>query len=263
MENYLSLNQTLWDARTTAHVASAFYDVQGFLNGDESLKAPELALLGDVTGKKILHLQCHFGQDTLSLARKGAIVTGMDFSPVAIAKAQELAHHMQLPAEFICCDVYDLPQHLNAQFDIVFTSYGVIGWLPNIEKWAKVVAHFMKPGGKFIFAEFHPVVWMFDNDFQAVTYPYHKTEPIVEEEGTYTDGEMSQKHTSVGWNHGLAEVIQSLLNEGIILTHFQEYDFSPFDCFAHTEKGEDGNYRITHLAGKVPMMYTIAGTKPE
>src|SRR5690606_20725019 len=116
--------------------------------------------------KKVLHLQCHFGQDSISLARLGASVVGVDLSDKAIEQAQHIAQELNADARFICCDIYDLPKHLNEQFDIVFTSYGTIGWLPDLDKWASVIHHFLKPGGQFIFAEFHPVVWMFDNDFK-------------------------------------------------------------------------------------------------
>lgn len=161
--NYIEKNRQSWNQRTELHVTSAFYDVPGFINGASSLKDIELQLLGDVTGKTILHLQCHFGQDTLSLARLGATVTGIDLSDKAIEAARELAQKVQQDATFICCDLYDLPNYLDEQFDIVFTTYGTIGWLPDLDKWAKIVSRYLKPGGQFVFVEFHPVAWMFDD----------------------------------------------------------------------------------------------------
>ncbi|MCC7297291.1 MAG: class I SAM-dependent methyltransferase, partial [Bacteroidia bacterium] len=151
--NYLETNRDSWNKRTEIHYSSAFYDLEGFIAGKSSLQDIELQLLGDIQNKSVLHLQCHFGQDTLSLARMGAEVTGVDFSDAAIKKATELAEIVQQKARFICADIYNLPAHLNEHFDIVFTSYGTIGWLPDLEKWAKIVSHFLKPGGSFVFAE--------------------------------------------------------------------------------------------------------------
>ena len=156
--NYLEKNKDSWNRRTDYHVDSEFYDVKGFLRGNTSLKSVELNLLGDIKTKSILHLQCHFGQDTLSLARMGAEATGVDLSDNAIKNANLLAEKAKLKADFICCDIYSLPQHLDKQFDIVFTSYGTIGWLPDIDKWAKIVSRYLKPGGKLVFVDFHPVV---------------------------------------------------------------------------------------------------------
>ena len=133
-------------------------------------------------------MQCHFGQDSLSLARMGAKVTGVDLSDKAIEKAIEFNQLLHLDAKFICCDIYDLPTYLNEKFDIVFTSYGTIGWLPDLSKWANIVSKYLKPNGKFIMAEFHPVVWMFDNDFKTVFYNYFNVTSIIEDEsGTYAD----------------------------------------------------------------------------
>ena len=147
-----------------------FYDLDNFVKGKTSLNSIELDLLGDVKGKTILHLQCHFGQDTISLSRLGAEVTGIDLSDKAIQSAQQIAKDTHSNANFICCDIYDLPNHLDKQFDIVFTSYGTIGWLPDLDKWANIVSHYLKPNGQFVFVEFHPVVWMFDDNFEKIGY---------------------------------------------------------------------------------------------
>src|ERR1700748_3023902 len=141
-QNYKEINKEAWNKKTAVHVDADFYDVPAFLNGKNSLHTTELNLLGNVKGKSILHLQCHFGLDTLSLARMGAKVTGIDLSDKAIAKARELNTKLGLDATFICCDIYDLPQNLNEKFDLIFTSYGVLGWLPDLQKWAAVIDHF-------------------------------------------------------------------------------------------------------------------------
>ena len=166
--NYIDINKKSWNNKVDFHVQSDFYDLDGFLKGNTSLNDIELALLGDIKGKSILHLQCHFGQDTISLARLGAAVTGIDLSDKAIEKARELSLKTDTAASFICCNIYDLPQHLDKQFDIVFTSYGTIGWLPDLDKWAHIVSRFLKPTGRFVFVEFHPVVCMFGDDFKEI-----------------------------------------------------------------------------------------------
>ena len=188
--DYLEINRKSWNSRVDVHLKSDFYDVKGFLEGESSLNDIELGLLGDIKGKSILHLQCQFGQDTISLGRLGANVTGVDLSDKAIDNAKILAKKANVNATFICCDIYDLPTYLNEQFDIVFTSYGVIGWLPDMGKWAKIISNYLKPNGKFIFVEFHPILWVFDDDFKRIEYNYFNSGAIREiQDGTYTDGE--------------------------------------------------------------------------
>jgi ubiquinone/menaquinone biosynthesis C-methylase UbiE len=237
--------------------------VQAFKQGKSSLNDIELKLLGNVKGLSILHLQCHFGQDSLSLARMGARVCGVDLSDKAIDAAKNLAAETGLKAEFICCNVYDLPLHLDKQFDIVFTSYGTIGWLPDLDRWAGVIERFLKPGGRFVFAEFHPVVWMFDNDFDRVAYRYFRSEAIVEtENGSYADRSSETVNQSVTWNHGLGEVIGSLLAQGLQISSFEEYDHSPYNCFNGTVEFAPGRFRIEKLGDKIPMVYALSAVKP-
>lgn len=201
---YFEENKALWNKRTAVHKDSAFYDLPSFLNGRSSLQPIELEALGDVRGKKILHLQCHFGMDSLSLARMGATVTGVDLSDSSIAEARRLNEQLELNAQFICCNVYDLKEYLDERFDIVFTSYGVIGWLPDLGPWASLIQHFLKPGGSFLMAEFHPVVWMMDENFQHIKYFYNNRELIVtESQGTYTDRGAAIVHKEYSWNHGV------------------------------------------------------------
>jgi SAM-dependent methyltransferase len=260
--NYQNINRQSWNDRVDSHLKSDFYDLKGFLNGKTSLNEIELALVGDVSGKSILHLQCHFGQDTISLGRMGAKCTGIDLSDKAIASAKELNLILEVGARFVACDVYDTPSHIHEKFDIVYASYGTIGWLPDISRWAAVVNHFLKPGGKLVFVEFHPVVWMFDDDFTKVKYPYHNAEPIVEQEsGTYADRDADIRPKYVSWNHGLGEVVSALLAQGLTISSFKEYDYSPYDCFAHTIEFEPGKFRIKHLGDKIPMVYSLVVEK--
>lgn len=260
--NYLEINKASWNKRTATHVESDFYDNESFINGKNSLNEIELALLGDIKGKTVLHLQCHFGQDTISLSRLGAKAVGADISDKAIEVASELATKEGADAKFICSDIYDLPNHLEEQFDIVFTSYGTIGWLPDLQKWASVVAHFLKPNGRFIMADFHPVVWMYDYDFNNVAFKYSKSDPIIESiEGTYAQTDANIQLKTVSWNHGLGELLTSLITNGITIQQFQEFDYSPYACFNGLTEFEKGKYRVEKLGDKIPMVYAIEGVK--
>ena len=257
-ENYIEVNRELWNEKTKHHVSSRFYDIPSFLDGKSSLNQIELDLLGDVKGRSILHLQCHFGQDTLSLARMGADVTGVDLSDEAVRYAKSLASQSGLVSDFICCDLYDLPKHLNKEFDIVFTSYGTIGWLPDMKRWAAIVVQFLKTGGRFVFAEFHPAVWMFDNELTYIQYSYFNREAIVEQtEGTYADKNAPIRLSSISWNHSLSEVLQSLLGEGMQLKKFQEFDYSPYDVFPGMIENEPGKFQIEKMKEKLPLVYAL------
>lgn len=261
-DNYIEINRQSWNSKTEIHLKSEFYDLDGFIKGKTSLNSIELDLLGDVKGKTILHLQCHFGQDTISLGRLGAEVTGVDLSNTAIESAKNIAKDTNSTANFICCDIYDLPKHLDQQFDIVFTSYGTIGWLPDLEKWAKIVSRYLKPNGKFVFVEFHPVVWMFDDNFEKIGYNYFNSGAIVESEsGTYADKTAKITQDYVMWNHGLSEVLNSLIKNGLEINSLDEYDYSPYNCFNKTIEFEPGKYRIEHLENKIPLLYSLVAVK--
>lgn len=261
-ENYKAINKDAWNKRTDVHVTSSFYDLEAFLKGANSLHTTELALLGDIQGKSVLHLQCHFGMDSLSMARMGAFVTGVDLSDKAIEKARELNEISGLDARFICCDLYDLDKNMEGTFDIVFTTYGTIGWLPDLDKWAAIIDKFLKPGGKLVFVEFHPVVWMLDNKLEKIEYSYFNKEAIVEEStGTYTDRNAPIAYTEVSWNHSLEEVISALLRHNIAIGQFREYDFSHYNCFSNLKEIAPNKYKHQILEDKIPMMYSIVGKK--
>lgn len=258
MENYLDKNRNSWNKRAELHIGSDFYDVKGFLNGKSSLNSIELDLLGNIIGKSVLHLQCHFGQDSISLSRLGAEVTGVDLSDKAVEIAKELAQKDNSTAKFICCDIYNLPNHLNQKFDIVFTSYGTIGWLPDLDKWAKIISHFLNPNGQFIFVEFHPFVWMFDDDLNRIAYNYFKDEPIVEvKKSSYTDGKLTEKIEDVSWNHSLSEVITSLIENGLNIQTLNEFDYSPYGIFAGSVEDEPGKFRVKKFGNRIPLVYSL------
>lgn len=260
--DYLNSNKQTWNNKTDVHIASEFYDMQGFLEGKSTLNSIELELLGNIKGKSILHLQCHFGQDTMTFSRMGAKATGVDLSDKAIERAREFASKLNLDTNFVCCDIYDTPKYIDEKFDVVFTSYGTIGWFPDLDKWAKVISHFLKPEGKFIMADFHPVVWMYDNDFKDIYYNYFNIEPIIEnEEGTYADKEAKISAQTMTWNHPTSELLNSLINNGLEINCFNEYDYSPYNCFNHTEEFEPNKFRIKHFGNKIPMIYSIKASK--
>jgi SAM-dependent methyltransferase len=262
MKDYLNINKTSWNKRTDVHIGSDFYDNKSFIQGRSSLNEIELEFLGDLAGKSVLHLQCHFGQDTLSMARMGAETTGVDLSDVAIARAKELADKISVHSNFVCCDIYDLPNHLNEQFDIVFTSYGTICWLPDLDRWATVIDHFLKPGGQFVFVEFHPVVWMYDDDFTDILYKYFNSGPIAEtEEGTYADKDAAVKLNYVMWNHGIGEVVTSLIARGLRVDALKEYDYSPYDFLNRTIAYQPGRYRVKDMDDKIPLVYAVVAVK--
>lgn len=259
---YFEANKKSWNQRTIVHKDSSFYDLAAFRNGSSCLNSIELNELGGVKGKTLLHLQCHFGMDTLDWARRGAIATGIDLSDKAIEEARSLNDELQLNARFTCCNVYDVEKHIQGPFDIVFTSYGVVGWLPDLEEWARVIAAMLKPGGIFYIAEFHPVLWMFDDDFTHIKYHYDNRELIVtENEGTYTDRAADIKGKEYSWNHSLAEVIGALLRAGMEIQSFNEYMYSPYPCFRNMTETVKGQWHIKGMEGKLPMVYSVKAVK--
>ena len=267
--SYFTANKHLWNQRTSVHKDAAFYNLTGFKAGSTILTPIELNELGDpeasgqvINGKKMLHLQCHFGMDSLNWARLGVDVTGVDLSDEAIKEAQKLNDELGLNAKFICCNVYDTSEYVKEQFDIVFTSYGTIGWLPDLQPWAKMIVEKLKPGGIFYLAEFHPVVWMFDNDFTRIEYAYNNQAVIVtENEGTYTDRNADIKGKEYSWNHSISEVLNALIGAGLSIEMFNEHMYSPYPCFRNVIEFETGKWHIIGMEGKIPMVYSLKAKK--
>ncbi len=261
-ENYFQINREHWNKRVPIHRDSGFYDLEGFKKGKSTLNAIELTELGEVRGKRMLHLQCHFGLDSMSWARLGAKVTGVDFSEDAIDLARSINGELGLDAEFICSNVYDAQNFSKDKYDIVFTSYGVIGWLPDLQKWAQIIRQCLKPGGTFYMAEFHPMVWIFDDNFTKVAYSYFNREVIESEyEGTYGDREAAIKIKDYSWNHPISEVVNALISHGMEIRFINEFDYSPYDCFPNTVKNEEGNFYIKGFENKLPMVYSIKAVR--
>ena len=257
--DYLEINKNAWNERAKVHFDSSFYDVKSFLAGKSSLTEIETAELTDVAGKSLLHLQCHFGLDTLSWARMGAKVTGVDLSDTAINKANDIATQCDIDAEFVCSDVYEFADKRTKSYDIVFTSFGAICWLPSLTKWAQVISDSLVKGGTFYMAEFHPVQDVLDG------YPYfHQAEPDVVVEGSYTAPEASvdnNKHTMVTWAHALSEVINALIQAGIRIGAVNEFPFSPYNCFENLVEKQPNQFHSIVKGQSIPLVFSIKGTK--
>jgi len=211
----------------------------------------------------MLHLQCHFGLDTMSWSRLGAKAVGIDFSDEAIRVAKDLSRELNLDTQFLCSNVYDSKEHLSEKFDIIFTSYGVIGWLPDLNRWAEIINYFLKPGGFFYMVEFHSVIWMFDDDFKEFAYSYFYDGVIeIEQEGTYADKNSKLLHKEFSWNHSLGEVFNALLKQGLEIDLFNEYDYSPYNCFPNMIEKSSGKFYIRGFEHKLPIVYSIRAKKP-
>jgi SAM-dependent methyltransferase len=261
---YFEANKNIWNQRTTVHKDSSFYDLAGFKAGTNSPTPIEINEIGDVKSKSLLHLQCHFGMDTMSFSRMGAKCVGVDLSDEAIRLAGEINDELKLDVRFICCNVYDTSKYVEEQFDIVFTSYGVISWLPDLIKWAQVIVEKLKPGGIFYMAEFHPVIWMFDEEFTHVKYYYDNREVIItENEGTYTDRNADIKGKEYSWNHSISEVLNALINAGLKIEFFNEHMYSPYPCFRNAVETETGKWHIRGMEGKIPMVYSLRARKSD
>lgn len=261
-ESYFKINKATWNNKVKVHAASEMYDLDAFKNGKSSLMAYELEALGNVEGKSLLHLQCHFGQDTLSWSRMGAKCVGVDISDEGIALAQQLNEELQLDANFICCNVLDTSKVIADTFDIVFTSYGVIGWLPDLEPWGQMIAERLKKGGTFFMSEFHPMVWMFDylEGNPTLKYGYMQDEAIYEEyEGTYANTRSKMVSKEYGWNHGLGEVVSALSEAGLHIGYLQEHDESPYNILPDLVKTHSGMYVTQDKL--YPLIFTLKATK--
>ena len=273
-DDYRALNKANWDERAPAHAASPGYHLDEFRSDPTYLSEVvrfDLPLLGDVAGLRGVHLQCHIGTDTISLARLGARMTGLDFSPAAVAQAAALSGELGAGVDFVEADVYAaadvLPQ---GEFDLVFTGIGALIWLPWVSRWAEVVQKLLKPGGRLFIREGHPVLFALADPLPEgrleLAYPYvEREEPLVwDEGGTYVETDVEFQHTvTKEWNHGLGEILTALLEQGLVITTFVEHDSVPWDPFpGFTEELPGGEYRIKDRPWRLPHSYTISATKP-
>lgn len=263
-------NRDFWNAVVPLHTASNFYNLAAFKAGATSLLPIELEELGSVDGKTLLHLQCHFGMDTLSWARSGASVTGVDFSDQAIHRARSLAKEVGLEARFICSDIYDLPNKLTGQFEIVFTSYGVLCWLPDIDRWAKIVAHFLQPGGTFYIVDGHPMTRVFSSDQHAksvtdlkVSASYFTQEPTVSEvDGSYADSaEKLPPKKLLTWNHSIGNILSALIQAGLTIEFLHEFPVMHWAPFPFLKQGEDHLWHLPQGDPQIPLLFSLRATK--
>ena len=257
----LEANRRNWNERTPVHVASEFYDVAGFRSGRCTLKDIELREVGDVNGKTLLHLQCHFGMDTMSWARRGAVATGVDFSDAAIDVARSLNAELGLGARFIRSNVYDLPGVLDEKFDIVFTSYGVLCWLPDIDAWARVVRQFVRPGGMFYIVDGHPFMDPFDEVSSSgeatPEYGYFHEEFFWEgNEPSYAGSQMIES-PNYAWHHSIGEIVTALIDAGLTIQFLHEFPFSGWQAFPVMRQDEDGWWRFPEHNDSFPQLFSI------
>ncbi len=262
LKKQFATNKDTWNKKTMIHFESDFYDKEAFAKSKDALNSYELNAIGDVKDKSLLHLQCHFGQDSLSWAHRGAHVTAVDLSDESIKLAQRLSNELDIPATFVCCNVLDTSKHVQEKFDIVFASYGTIGWLPDLKPWAQMISERLKPGGMFYIVEFHPIAWMYDYNVSPPVMKYHYAQEEViydEYEGTYGAENSKMISKEYGWNHSMSEVIQSLINAGLQIDLVAEHDSSPYDVFPNMELKDDQLYHLKD--GLYPMIFEVKAIK--
>ncbi|ROO50887.1 methyltransferase family protein [Micromonospora sp. Llam0] len=271
--DYLALNRASWDERAPAHAASPDYRVAQLIANPELLSEVvrfDLLRLGDLTGVRGVHLQCHIGTDTLSLARLGATMTGLDLSGASLAEARRIAAAAQTPIEYVEADVYRAVEVLGAGgFDLVFTGIGALCWLPSVTRWAETVAGLLRPGGRLFLREGHPALWAVDetrpDGLLVLDLPYFETDrPLVwNEDGTYVDTDASFTHNLThSWNHGIGEIFTALTGVGLRVTMLIEHDSVPWNALpGRMTKGDDGEWRLTERPERFPLSYTLQAVR--
>lgn len=272
MSDYITLNKANWDERAPLHAASAGYETQALVDDPAHLSEVvrfDLPLLGDISGAKGVHLQCHIGTDTLSLARLGAHMTGLDFSPASIAQARLLAERAGARLAFVEADVYEAAEVLPREsFDLVYTSIGALNWLPSIDRWANAVASLLKPDGRLFIREGHPVLFSLNEDRQdalVIEHPYfeQETPQVWEDDSSYveTDARLTATITHE-WNHGMGEIISALLSHGMQITGLMEHDSIPWEALpGQMSCGKDGEWRLDRDRWRMPLSYTLQASK--
>ena len=268
LEDYFDANLDDWEQKTELHKNAPFYNLEGFKQGKDRLRSIELEELGNVSGKSMLHLQCHFGMDTMAWARRGAITTGVDFSPKAIELARSLSDELQIPTTFVCANIYDLPSKLTGSFDIVFTSYGILHYLPDLQGWAKIIAHFLKSGGIFYIVEDHPTFRIFrskpEGEFRAERPYFFDPEPEkYVGKASYAVDDEAKTTTQYIWNHNMGEIINSLIQAGLHIDYLREFPFAARAKFPHMVQGEDGWWRLPERHQTIPFLFSLQAHKPK
>lgn len=260
--DYAKINKKWWDSVTPIHADSKLYDLKSFKKGKSSLFSIEDEELPNVKVKTMLHLMCHFGMDTLSFARKGAKVTGVDISESSMKLAKELSEELHIPGEFICSDIYDLPKKLDKKFDIVYMSYGVLCWIADIDAWAKLVHHYLKDGGTFYITELHPFTNMLSAEFQ-IYFDYFDKGPYVDDsEGTYTDWNADIKGETYVWLYKISDLINALAKAGLKIEFIHEFPYTMYEQFPGLmKKDKKGRFVLKDRSIQVPLLFSLKATK--
>ncbi|MCB2200908.1 class I SAM-dependent methyltransferase [bacterium] len=265
---YEAANREHWNEVTSVHLeAEEFYGLQAFKAGESTLCKEEMADVGPVEGKSLLHLQCHFGMDTLSWARLGAKVTGMDISDASIDEATKLANEIGADARFIRCNLYDLPDHLDEQFDIVYTGRGAILWLKDLEEWARIVSRYLKPGGILYLMDTHPTLDLFwemeEGKLEADGSYFHRAEPdeFPAGDSDYADASYKDKTTDYGWRWPIQDILNALIKAGLRLELFREYDRCYFQVYPEMVRQEAIWWTLPAYEGRIPMTFSLVARK--
>jgi SAM-dependent methyltransferase len=267
VDERLAANRANWDERTGLHLRSRFYDVERWLRERPTPRAYEAEALGDVAGLRLLHLQCHFGLDTLTWAGAGAEVTGLDFSAAAIDAARELAERAGLGgrATFVCADVYDAVDALrHTRFDVVYVSLGALTWLPSVDRWAEQVGALVAPGGRFYLHDGHPLAWALADDGLSIEHTYfEETEPFIDESGeTYTDADRLLVHErTYEWNHSIGEIVTALVRHGLRLERLIEHDWTVWPRFPWLVAEPDGRWSTPPDMARVPLSFSLLASR--
>lgn len=274
MQEYFDDNLASWDERAPAHAESPDYAVERFVADPAFISDVvrfDLPLLGDVSGLRGVHLQCHIGTDTISLARLGARMSGLDFSPASVDQARRIAERVGTPVDYVVADVHDAVSALGGErFDLVFTGIGALCWLPDIDRWADVVAELLAPGGRLFLREGHPALWSIDEErpdgLLVMDYPYFQTaEPLTYTQGgTYvtTDVEFTRNRSHT-WNHGLGEIITALLRNGLVVDGLDEHRSVPWEALpGRMAKREDGEWELLERHDRLPLSYSLRAHRP-
>lgn len=273
-ESARAWNMRMWDQRAPVHASSPDYGFTSFLEDPGHLSGVvrfDRPRLGSIDGLRGVHLQCHIGTDTVSLARLGARMTGLDFSHASLTEARRLAEATGAEVDFVEADLYEATRVLPASaFDLVYTGIGALCWLADIRAWANVVATLLAPGGRLFMREGHPMMWAMDDAQSDGTllaiYPYRETAALrFEEPGTYVRTDIPlDPWISYSYNHGIGEIITSLLDEGLAITMFQEHESLPWNAFAPGAMVEDdrGEWRLIDRPERLPLSYTLQAIKP-
>ena len=267
---FTEANRRNWDERVPVHRRdrTGFYAIDRFIAGEKRLHAIETGELGDVAGKRVIHLQCHFGLDTLTLARHGAVATGVDFSPAAIDEARQLATATGFPAQFVCADVYDARHAVKCDFDVAYVTWGAICWLPDLTRWARVIASFLVPGGFLYFADAHPNMLILEERQGRLVHEYPIDTPpdrplVFDEPTTYTgDPTPLAASRTYQWIHSLSRIVTALLDAGLALEFLHEHATLPWRPFPMCVPAAGGMYRLPDHIPAFPLAVSLRARKP-